>query len=46
MNLKEHYKTLYLDSIEQIASGKYELDDQIDAVVDKRQGLTLLIRVC
>jgi len=44
MNLKEHYSKLYKESINNISSGKYEIDNLIDSKSDKRLGITLLIR--
>ncbi|WP_304196888.1 mutarotase [Flavobacterium alvei] len=45
MNLiKEHYDRLYENSIQQIRENNYSIDYQIDSVLDKRFGLTLLIR--
>lgn len=44
MNLKEHYSKLYKESINNISSGKYEIDNLIDSKSDKRFGITLLIR--
>lgn len=44
MNLENHYKTLYNESINKIFSDNYEIDHLIDSNKDKRFGLTLLIR--
>lgn len=44
MILKEHYSKLYKESINEISSGKYEIDSLIDSKFDKRFGITLLIR--
>lgn len=44
MNLEEHYKKLYNDSINKISSDNYEIDDFIDSNKDERFGITLLIR--
>jgi 2'-5' RNA ligase len=44
MNLKEHYSKLYKESINQISSDTYEIDDLIDSKFDRRFGITLLIR--
>ncbi|CAF0796732.1 unnamed protein product [Adineta steineri] len=38
------YNKLYNDSIQKIKSDQYEMDDQIDSSLDKRSGITLLIR--
>ncbi|MGI0105971.1 2'-5' RNA ligase family protein [Salinimicrobium sp. WS361] len=44
MNLTEHYKELYESSIRKIENGDYVTDSLIDSPVDKRFGITLLIR--
>ncbi|GAA4239414.1 hypothetical protein GCM10022291_33620 [Postechiella marina] len=44
VNLKEHYSKLYKESVKNIASGKYEIDNLIDSKSDKRFGITLLAR--
>ena len=44
MNLKEHYRKLYSESIDKISSDKYEIDNLIDSTLDQRFGITLLIR--
>lgn len=44
MNLKEHYNTLYQESIQKIQSDVYEVDKLIDSDSDKRFGITLLLR--
>ncbi|TRX36709.1 2'-5' RNA ligase family protein [Flavobacterium restrictum] len=44
MNLENHYKKLYEESISKISSDNYEIDNLIDSEKDKRFGLTLLIR--
>ncbi len=44
MNLKQHYEALYTSSIKKIRSDKYETDPLIDSPLDKRMGLTLIIR--
>ncbi|UNZ00318.1 mutarotase [Zhouia spongiae] len=44
MDLKEHYKKLYNESIDMISSDKYEIDHLIDLKSDQRFGITLLIR--
>jgi len=44
MNLENHYKKLYNESIKKISSDNYETDQLIDSDKDKRFGLTLLIR--
>lgn len=44
MDLKEHYRKLYNESIENILSDNYEIDPLIDAKRDQRFGLTLLVR--
>lgn len=44
MNLEDHYKKLYKESIIKISSDNYEIDDLIDSNQDDRFGITLLIR--
>ncbi|RAV28618.1 2'-5' RNA ligase family protein [Sinomicrobium soli] len=44
MNLKEHYRKLYNESIHKILSDGYKTDDLIDSKSDRRFGITLLIR--
>jgi 2'-5' RNA ligase len=44
MNLTLHYKELYERSIKKIEKGDYQKDSLIDSPVDKRFGITLLIR--
>ncbi|WNH09374.1 mutarotase [Thalassobellus suaedae] len=44
MNLKEHYNNLYTESIKKITHDNYQIDDLIDASLDQRFGITLLIR--
>lgn len=44
MNLTRHYKELYESSIKKIGKGDYQTDSLIDSPVDKRFGITLLIR--
>ncbi|MFH4964568.1 mutarotase [Gaetbulibacter sp. M235] len=44
MNLEAHYSKLYNESINNISSGNYEIDDLIDSSLDKRFGITLLLR--
>lgn len=44
MDLKEHYTKLYKESINNISSGKYKIDNLIDSKFDRRFGITLLIR--
>ena len=44
MNLENHYKKLYNESINKISSDNYQIDNLIDSEKDKRFGLTLLIR--
>lgn len=44
MNLRKHYSTLYKESIYEIAKDHYEIDDLIDSKLDRRLGLTLVIR--
>lgn len=43
-DLKEHYNNLYNESINNIYSDKYEIDNLIDSNSDKRFGITLIIR--
>lgn len=44
MGLKEHYNTLYHDSIRKIQSDCYQVDTLIGSDNDKRFGITLLLR--
>jgi len=44
MNLAEHYRKLYTESIAKIAAGNHETDDLIDSDTDQRFGITLVIR--
>ena len=44
MNLTEHYKELYESSIKKIENESYQTDLLIDSPVDRRFGITLLIR--
>lgn len=44
MNLENHYKKLYRDSINKISSDNYQIDTLIDSKNDRRFGLTLIIR--
>jgi hypothetical protein len=44
MNLLDHYDELYRDAVRKIQSDEYEPDELIDAPVDNRFGITLLIR--
>lgn len=44
MNLFDHYDELYRDAVRKIQSDEYEPDELIDAPVDNRFGITLLIR--
>ena len=44
MNLKKHYRKLYNESIDEISSDEYEVDNLIDSELDQRFGITLLIR--
>lgn len=44
MNIKEHYRKLYNESIYNISIDKYAIDSLIDSKFDKRFGITLLIR--
>ena len=44
MNLTRHYKELYKRSIKKIGKGDYQTDSLIDSPVDKRFGITLLMR--
>ncbi|MFV8327354.1 2'-5' RNA ligase family protein [Flavobacterium sp. ZS1P14] len=44
MDLKQHYNTLYNESVKKIASDSYHIDNQIDSLSDNRFGVTLLIR--
>ena len=42
--LTSTYNKLYIDGIQKMRSDQYEMDDQIDVSLDKRRGVTLLIR--
>ncbi len=44
MNIKEHYSKLYNESIYNISIDKYAIDSLIDSKIEKRFGITLLIR--
>ncbi|HEU4789067.1 MAG TPA: 2'-5' RNA ligase family protein [Flavobacterium sp.] len=44
MNLKEHYNSLYVNSIENIKKDQYIIDHLIDSSSDNRFGITVLIR--
>ena len=44
MNLENHYKKLYHESINKISSDNYHIDTLIDSKNDRRFGLTLIIR--
>ncbi|MFV5696326.1 2'-5' RNA ligase family protein [Flavobacterium sp. LB3P122] len=44
MDLKQHYTSLYNQSIEKIAADTYQIDNQIDSLSDNRFGISLLIR--
>lgn len=44
MNLQEHYKALYAESIIKIKSGNIQTDDLIDSGTDNRYGITLRVR--
>ncbi|WP_233783370.1 hypothetical protein [Flavivirga eckloniae] len=44
MNLKDHYNTLYRESIRKISNDNYQIDNLIDSPLDKRFGITLIIR--
>lgn len=44
MNLPEHYNELYINSIQKIKSGNYQIDNLIHSPSDNRFGVTLLIR--
>ncbi len=44
MDLIEHYNKLYKDSIQKIESDEYSIDNLIDSSLDKRLGITLLVR--
>lgn len=44
MNLKEHYNNLYTKSIQKISNDNYQIDHLIDSSLDKRFGITLVIR--
>lgn len=38
MDLNEHYTTLYKESVEKIAADTYQIDNQIDSLIDHRFG--------
>ena len=44
MDLKAHYRKLYVESLEMITADRYELDTLIDSKDDRRFGITLVIR--
>lgn len=44
MDIKTHYNKLYKETIAEISSDNYRVDDLIDAKHDNRYGLSLLIR--
>ncbi len=44
MNLVDHYNELYQNAVRKIKSDEYSMDNFIDSPVDKRRGITLLIR--
>lgn len=44
MDLAQHYNNLYIESVETIATDRYQIDTQIDSDTDSRFGITLLIR--
>lgn len=44
MDLKQHYTSLYNESIDKIVTNTYQIDNQIDSISDHRFGITLLIR--
>ncbi|HEX3007410.1 MAG TPA: hypothetical protein VHO90_07320 [Bacteroidales bacterium] len=44
MNLETHYNNLYNDAVAKIRDDRYETDSLIDSPLDKRFGITLLIR--
>jgi len=44
MDLKEHYNSLYKNSIEKFKADKQDRDEQINSPNDFRRGITLLIR--
>jgi 2'-5' RNA ligase len=44
MDLKQHYTTLYNQSIEKIVTNTYQIDNQIDSLSDNRFGITVVIR--
>lgn len=44
MNLENHYKKLYEESVGKIASDHYEIDNLIESDKDNRFGITLLVR--
>ena len=44
MNLENHYKKLYEESVDKIATDHYEIDNLIESDKDNRFGITLLVR--
>lgn len=44
-NLKDFYDQLYNNAIDKLISDQYEIDSMIDLSVDKRFGLTLIIKL-
>ncbi|MGJ8742941.1 2'-5' RNA ligase family protein [Polaribacter sp.] len=44
MNLENHYKNLYKESVRKISSDNYEIDNLIESENDNRFGITLLVR--
>ncbi|MBN2166601.1 MAG: mutarotase [Marinilabiliaceae bacterium] len=44
MNLEQHYKKLFSDSLMRFKENSYEIDKEIDSVDDNRYGITLVIR--
>ena len=44
MNLENHYKNLYKESVRKISSDNYEIDNLIASGNDNRFGITLLVR--
>lgn len=44
MNLKKHYNDLYRESIRKISNNGYQIDNLIDSPLDRRFGITLIIR--
>ncbi len=44
-NLKEHYQNLYTEAIQCFENDRYQIDTLIDDPLDKRFGITLLIRL-